>query len=130
MKVGQRINDWELLFRASVTGLLLCDNGASLAICMLPAYINRRPAECEIVKDVVKLQTLNEAFELLRTLDTPINKYEALQKLCRADWIPGVQIDLVFSRSPAYQLVLLRVCAHMGVCVCVCVCVCAHACVR
>ena len=78
----------------------------------------------KIVKDVVKLQTLNEAFELLRTLDTPINKYEALQKLCRADWIPGVQIDLVFSRSPAYQLVLLRVCAHMGVCVC------AHACVR
>lgn len=89
----QRIEDWEPLFRAAVTRLLFCDGGESLAIKLLPAYINRRPAEIEVSKDVLRLRTLDDAFELMRTLDDPIDKHDAMQNLCRADWEPGISFD-------------------------------------
>ena len=73
--------------------MLLQENGESLAIGLLPAYANRRPAETKLMKEVVKLKTLDEAFELLRSLDDPIDKYAMMQSLCRADWIPGTPID-------------------------------------
>ena len=59
----------------------------------MPAYVNRRPAETELMKEVVRLKTLDEAFEILRSLDDPIDKYAMMQSLCRADWIPETPID-------------------------------------
>ena len=88
LKPNSRIDEWEPLFRAAVTPLLLQENGESLAIGLLPAYVNRRPTETELMKEVVKLKTLDEAFEILRSLDDPIDKYAMMQSLCRADWIP------------------------------------------
>ena len=93
LKEDQRIDEWEPLFKAAVTGLLLHENGQSLAIGLLPVYLTRRPAEVELSKEVVKLTSLDEAFTLLKTLDAPIDKFDSLQRICRADWIPGVQID-------------------------------------
>ena len=79
LKPNSRIDEWEPLFRAAVTPLLLQENGESLAIGLLPAYVNMRPAETELMKEVVKLKTLDEAFELLRSLDDPIDKYAMMQ---------------------------------------------------
>ena len=93
LKQNSRIDEWEPLFRAAVTPLLLQENGDSLVIGLLPAYVNRRPAEPELVKEVVKLKTLDEAFDLLRSLVDPIDKYAMIKSLCRADWIPGTSID-------------------------------------
>ena len=93
LQPGQRIDDWEPLFKAAVTGLMLHENGQSLAISLLPAYLTRRSAEIELAKEVIQLTNLDEAFELLRTLDAPIDKFDEMQKLCRADWLPGIQID-------------------------------------
>ena len=45
------------------------------------------------VQKAVHLATLDEAFDLLATLDDPIDQYEALQKLCRRSWLHGVHID-------------------------------------
>ena len=69
-----------------------------MAIGLLPAYINRRPAE-ELVREVIQESTLDGAFVLLRTLDDPVDKYTVMQKLCMADWLRGVKIDDFF-----YQL--------------------------
>ena len=93
LKVNDRIEDWELLFKAAVTGLLTPSNGEVLAIGLLPAYLNRRPAEVELVKEAISLPTINEAFNLLKTLDDPVDKYEMMQRVCRADWVPGTPID-------------------------------------
>ena len=46
---GDRIEDWEKLFRAAVVHLLTQEGGERLAISMLPAYVCRRVAEREIV---------------------------------------------------------------------------------
>ena len=99
LKTGMRIDEWEPLFRAATTSLLVQENGESLVIGLLPAYINRRPAEVEIVKEAIRKTTIDESFELLRTLDDPIDKYAMMQSLCKADWTPGTAIDDFF-----YQL--------------------------
>ena len=93
LKPNDRIDEWEPLFRAAVTGLLTHENGETLAIGLLPSHVNRRTAEVELCKEIVQLQTLDEAFALLTTLDDPVDKYEMMQKLCRADWVPGTAID-------------------------------------
>ena len=93
LKPSDRIDEWEPLFRAAVTGLLTQENGQALAIGLLPAHVNRRPAEVELCKEVVTLTTLDEAFTLLKTLDDLIDKYEMMQQLCRAEWVPGTAID-------------------------------------
>ena len=51
---GERIGDWRHLFKAAVTNLLAEENGQIRSIQLLPAYINRRPAERELIKDLVK----------------------------------------------------------------------------
>ena len=43
-------------------------HGQKLAIGLLPGYVNWRPAEVGIMKEVLKRDTLGAAFELLRTL--------------------------------------------------------------
>ena len=98
----QTIGDWEHFFRASVASLLTQEGGERFAISILPAYVCRRPAEREVVREVVKeSKGLNEAFETLRTLDPPIDRTRAMLSLCRQDWAPGVLVDDYF-----YQLKL------------------------
>ena len=41
-------------------------------------------------------KTLDEAFEILRTLDPPKDKTHAMVSLCRLDWAPGVLVDDFF----------------------------------
>ena len=80
LQIGERIDDWEPLFRAAVTSLLLRQDGLKLAIGLLPAYLTRRPAEVELAKEVINTETLDEAFALLRTLDDPVDTYMVMQK--------------------------------------------------
>ena len=50
----ERIEDWKPLFKAGVSTLLARGpEGEALAIGLLPAYINRRTAECELVREVL-----------------------------------------------------------------------------
>ena len=49
-----RIGDWRHLFMAAVTNLLAEENGNMKAIQLLPAYVNRRTAERELIKDLIK----------------------------------------------------------------------------
>ena len=96
----QTIAEWEHFFRASVASLLTQEGGEKFAISILPAYVCRRPAEREVVREVVKeAKVLGEAFETLRTLDPPIDRTHAMLSLCRQDWVPGVLVDDYF-----YQL--------------------------
>ena len=88
------ITEWEHFFRAGVTTLLIQEGGEKLAIRLLPAYICRRPAELEVVREVVEeAKTFDEAFEILRTLDPPKDKTHAMVSLCRLDWAPGGLVD-------------------------------------
>ena len=96
LQPGDRISDWKPLFKASVTPLLAQTNGELLAIGLLPGYVNRRRAEKELVQEAVQQTTLDAAFTLLETLDDVIDPYEAMQKLCRRNWMHGVHIDDFF----------------------------------
>ena len=93
-----RIADWERLFRAAVAPLLSQDGGERLAITMLPAFICRRIAEREIVREVVnEVTTLDEAFKILcDNLDTPVDCTKAMQSIRNKDWEPGTYIDDYF----------------------------------
>ena len=93
LQPGDRICDWKPLFKAAVTSLLTQENGEKLAIGLLPGYVNRRTAEKELVQEAVKLDAVDDAFDLLETLDDPIDPYEALQKLCRRNWLHGMHVD-------------------------------------
>ena len=77
LQAGDRIEDWTLLFQAAVTPLLAKDGDEKLAKGLLPGYINRGPAEKELVVKAIKKTTLAEAFELLCTLDDPVDPYLA-----------------------------------------------------
>ena len=50
-------------------------------------------AELELVRDAVQMNTLTEAFELLKILDDPIDPFEAMEHLCRANWLREEKID-------------------------------------
>ena len=88
LQPGDRISDWRPVFKGAVTPLLPKENGQALAI--------GRTAERELVVDAIKKTTLDEAFELLCTLDDPIDAYQAMQRLCRRDWFHGIHIDDFF----------------------------------
>ena len=77
LQEGQSIGDWEPVFTASVTPLLIRDDGQKLAVCSLPAYVCRRTAEIELVCKAIKVDTLVDAFNLLKTLDDPVDQYVA-----------------------------------------------------
>ena len=97
---GERISNWEKFFRAGVAPLLAREGGAKLAVGMLPAYICRRRAERETVRDVV-----NEAFETLRRcLDPPVDPQQSLLTLCHKEWEPGIQIDDYYELAGATQV--------------------------
>ena len=76
----ERIEDWEPVYRAAVTLLLLRQDDQKLAVGLLHSHVNLRPAEMEIMKEVLQKDTLDAAFELLRTLDDPI----VLKIACRS----------------------------------------------
>ena len=98
LQSGERIEDWERLFRAAVAPLLLQEEGERLAISLLPAYVCRRVAERELVREVVnETANLTEAFKTLRdNLDAPIDPTKAMQTIRNKDWEPGVFIDDYF----------------------------------
>ena len=58
----------------------------------------RRPAERELVRDIVKeAPTIEGALKTLEDiLDPPIHQYQMVQELCRSDWETGNQIDDYF----------------------------------
>ena len=99
LKPDERIDDWKALFKAGVGTLLARGTeGEKLAIGLLPAYINRRTAERELVREVLSdCSELDAAFDVLSsTLDPPVDKYQYMQEMCRLDWVPGVQVDDFF----------------------------------
>ena len=99
LKPGERIEDWKPLFKAGIGTLLARGpEGEVLAIALLPAYVNRRTAERELVREVLReCSKLDAAFDVLvSTLDPPVDKYQYMQEMCRLDWVPGVQIDDFF----------------------------------
>ena len=93
-----RIGDWKHLFLASVQQILDDEQGQKKAIQLLPACVNRRPAERELVRDVVRsAETIVWALEILEdTLHPSIDPYQIMQELCRSDWEPEAQIDYFF----------------------------------
>ena len=94
---GDRIEDWEPAFRAAVAPCLLAADGEKFVVGLLPAYVKRRPAEVELVRELItKSAGLDAAFSSLKTLDPPVDKYGAMQQLCRMNWEAGIQIDDFF----------------------------------
>ena len=95
---NDRIEDWEKLFRAAVASPLTQEGGQRLAISMLPAYVCRRVAEREIVREVVsETGDLDQAFKTLRdNLDTPVDVTKSMQSIREQDWQPGTLIDDYF----------------------------------
>ena len=79
---NQRISDWEPVFRAAVTSLLVQTGGEKLAVGLLPGCVKRRVAGIEVSREAVQLDILDDAFTLLKTLDDHIYPYSAMQKLC------------------------------------------------
>ena len=68
---------------------------------MFPSFICRRPAERQLVREVVEeVRTIEDAFQILiENLDPPSDPQQEMLKLCRSDWQPGQPIDDFF-----YQL--------------------------
>ena len=84
---NDRIEDCEKLFRAAVASLLTQEGGQRLAISMLPAYVCRRVAEREIVREVVsETGDLDQTFKTLRdNLDTPVDVTKSMQSIREQD---------------------------------------------
>ena len=81
---GERIANWKPLFLAAVAPLIE-QKAEHKAIQILPAFIRRRPAERELVREVViEERTLQEAFDILiESLDPPQDPQQ--QMLALAD---------------------------------------------
>ena len=78
LQEGQRIEEWEPLFRAAVATLITADGGEKAAIRMLPVYVARREAERSLASVALGMDTLDDAFKLLReNLDPVIDEFEA-----------------------------------------------------
>ena len=91
---NQRIEEWEPLFRAS-TGSM----DPRAAIQLLPAHVHRLEYEREIVLEAIKEESLDAAFELLRSnLDPPVDRFEATRKYYEMSWACGDYVDDFFGR--------------------------------
>ena len=97
LQKGERISDWERLFRAAVAPLL-AQEGERLAISMLPAYICCRVTEREVVREVVsETENLITAFKTLSdNLDPPVDSTKAMEIIRGKGWEPGTYIDDYF----------------------------------
>ena len=98
LQPGERISSWEKFFRSAIAPLLTREDGQKLAVGLLPAYVCRRPAERETLRDVVsEADNLDTAFEtLIKCLDPPIDPQQSLLTLCHKEWEAGVPIDDYF----------------------------------
>ena len=94
------IRDWQPLFLSAVTPVMEKEGEAKI-VQLLPSFICRRPAERQLVREVVEeTGKVDEAFKILiENLDPPIDPQSEMLKLCRSDWQPGQQVDDFF-----YQL--------------------------
>ena len=95
---NDRIGDWRHLFKAAVTNLLAEENGNVKAIQLLPAYVNRRTAERELIKDLMRsMDNLDNTLDALeKTLDPPVDAFTSMQQLGKLHWEPGQEIDDFF----------------------------------
>ena len=98
LPAGERIGNWKPLFVAAVAHLTAQgDKYEKIAVSLLPAYVNRCIAERELCRELVlSVDKVEEAFQILLTLDPPIDKYASMRTLCRKDWQPGTSIDDYF----------------------------------
>ena len=86
-------------FRAATASYLLAEKGEQFVIGILPAYVNRRPAEVALAREIVEAETdLDAAFERLKTLDPPIDKFSAMQVLCRIIGLKVSNCTISFTR--------------------------------
>ena len=94
------IGEWRPLFMAAVIPLMERKEEEKI-IQMLPLFICRRPAERQLVREVVEeVRTIEDAFQILiENLDPPSDPQQEMLKLCRSDRQPGQPIDDFF-----YQL--------------------------
>ena len=90
---GQKVEEWEPLFRAAV-GSLVASANEKAAVQLLPAYLSRREAERSLALEAIKRDTLDEAFKLLKdNLDPPDDVYEATRKYYAMEWSSGELVD-------------------------------------
>lgn len=86
---GQKIEEWEPLFRAAVSSLVATANKKA-AVQLLPAYVSRREVERALTLEAIKKDTLDEAFKLLKdNLNPPDDVYEATRKYYTMEWSSG-----------------------------------------
>ena len=87
LQEGQRIEEWEPLFRAAVATLVTAEGGEKAAVRMLPVHVARREAEHSIAAVAFEKNTLDEAFKLLRdNLDPVIDEFEAVRRCYDMHW--------------------------------------------
>ena len=80
--------------------MLTQDWGEKFAISIIPAHVCRRPAEREVVHEVVEeANYLNDDIEIIRKLDPPTDRTQGMFALCRKDWEPGVLVDDYFYQT-------------------------------
>ena len=68
------------------------------AIQLLPAYVNRRTAERELIKDLImSMDNLDNTLDTLeKTFDPPVDAFISMQQLGKLHWEPGQEIDDFF----------------------------------
>ena len=98
LQTGERISSWEKLFRDAVTPLLAQEGGEKLAVGLLPAYVCRRPAGRELVRDIIsETIKLEEAFQILiSNLDPPNDPQQSMVNLYSKEWEAGVLVNDYF----------------------------------
>ena len=95
---NDRLGNWRHFFKPAVTNLLAEENGNVKAIQLLPAYVNRRTAERELTKELIKsMNNLDDTLDALeKTLDPPIDAFISMQQLGKLHWESGQEIDNFF----------------------------------
>ena len=90
---GQKIEEWEPLFRAAVSSLV-ATTSEKAAIQLLPAYLSRLVVERTLALEAIKRDTLDDAFKLLKdNLDPPDDIYEATRRYYSMEWSCGEFVD-------------------------------------
>ncbi|KAI6653466.1 hypothetical protein LOD99_3685 [Oopsacas minuta] len=92
-----RIEDWELISRASV-GYIIANGeaGVKTTVSMIPAFVCRRLVEIEVSKEALKCDSLDSAFKLLKEqLDLPWTNMKQLK-----DSMPSMAAGRASGRLP------------------------------
>ena len=97
VKPGERIEEWQPLFVAA-TSSLAAHAGEPAVIQILPSYVCRDEFERDTTLLVIKEETVEAAFKLLRNaLDAPIDEFEATTRFRKMVWTRGVRIEVFFT---------------------------------